>query len=42
MKKDPIWKSPRRMIASGIIWIVLFWLTVAAAPVLIEAIAANI
>lgn len=40
--KKPIWKSPRRMIASGIIWIVLFWLAIAAAPVMVETIATNI
>ena len=40
--KPPIWKSPRRMCAHGIIWIVLFWLAVAAAPVLVECIASNI
>ena len=40
--KSPIWTSPRRMCTHGIIWIVLFWLTIAAAPVLVECIAANI
>ena len=38
----PIWKSPRRMCNHGIIWIVLIWQTVAAAPVLVETVAANI
>lgn len=39
---NPIWTSPRRMITSGIIWIVLFWLVIAAAPALVECIANHI
>lgn len=40
--KTPIWKSPRRMCAQGIIWTVLFWATIAAAPALVECIVNHI